>query len=296
MYNKYYFRVAGLTFAVNLPGHLCIDRLLPSFAPFCCGACADSRLAFCVSVSERPADACSTPAELIGSSTNDMGNVCLWRTASGYRIEIYYGTAANGRHLLDVNKLFSRATVCLRSHDAYAGMALSSMLRIVFAQALAPLGGVSVHASCVSVKGSAYLFLGSSGTGKSTHACRWMEASPYCRLLNDDNPALRIEDGSVVAYGTPWSGKTPCYKNERYPVAGIARLQQSACNRFTPLADTEAFAALLPSCSIIRHDARLNDALCTTLIRIAEMVPVGLMECLPDTEAAWACFEGFTTR
>jgi hypothetical protein len=92
-----------------------------------------------------------------------------------------------------------------------------------------------------------------------------------------------------MAYGTPWSGKTPCYKNECYPVAGIARLQQAGTNRFTPLEGPDAFAALLPSCSAIRQDAHLQEALYHTLIRISEQVSVGWMECLPEQAAAREC-------
>ena len=95
----------------------------------------------------------------------------------------------------------------------------------------------------------------------------------------------------MTAYGTPWSGKTPCYRNECAPVAGIVRLQQSPQNRFTPLCGPEAFAALLPSCSAVRRDARLQDALHDTLVRVAGLVPVGWLECLPDREAARLCLE-----
>ena len=53
----------------------------------------------------------------------------------------------------------------------------------------------------------------------------------------------------------------------------------------------EAFAALLPSCSAVRRDARLQDALHDTLVRVAGLVPVGRLECLPDREAARLCLE-----
>ena len=52
-----------------------------------------------------------------------------------------------------------------------------------------------------------------------------------------------------------------------------------------------AFAALLPSCSAVRRDARLQDALHDTLVRVAGLVPVGWLECLPDREAARLCLE-----
>ena len=59
-----------------------------------------------------------------------------------------------------------------------------------------------------------YLFLGHSGTGKSTHARQWLAAFDDAWLLNDDNPILRVmEDGEVRVYGSPWSGKTHFYNN-----------------------------------------------------------------------------------
>ena len=292
MANKYFFKVAGLPFAVVIPEHFSIDSLLPSFRPFRCTACAEEQLAFSLHATTQPFAAAATATELIGRSDSDMGHVCLWRTSGGYRVDIGCGTPGNSLHTTAASPDFACTTARLQPGCPGMGRALASMLRIAYAQAVLAHGGVSIHASCVNVKGSAYLFLGKSGTGKSTHARMWMKASPYCSLLNDDNPVLRIEQGRVMAYGTPWSGKTPCYKNECCPVAGIARLQQAPANRFTPLAETETFAALLPSCSAIRHDARLHDALCRTLIYISEHVPVGRLECRPDTDAAWMCFEG----
>ena len=225
-----------------------------------------------------------------------MGHVCLLRIPGVYRTEISYGAMDGGAHLMTVDTAFDDATAFLRVEDPSMGEVLSSMLRILYAQAALGRDAVSVHASCVSLKGRGYLFLGKSGTGKSTHSRQWLEAFPDCRLLNDDNPVLRIEDGMVSVYGTPWSGKTPCYRNERRPVAGIVRLQQSGTNRFTPLEGPEAFAALLPSCSAIRQDIRLHDELCRILIRVTEQVPVGRLECLPDREAAWLCFESLYVR
>lgn len=191
---------------------------------------------------------------------------------------------------------FESATAYIRPEDSSMGAVLSSMVRFLFAQAVLEHDGVFVHASCVSMEGKSYLFLGKSGTGKSTHARQWLQAFPDCRLLNDDNPALRIEDGKVMVYGTPWSGKTSCYKNEGYPVAGIARLRQAKTNSFSPLEGPEIFAALLPSCSAIRQDAGLLETLYCTLIQIAEQVTVGYMECLPNIDAARVCYNSLYAR
>ena len=297
MRNEYFFRVAGLTFSVSLPDGWEVETLLPSFRPFRCGACPDEERIFRLLATTRPFRHDGKSMELLDESSNDMGHVRLFRNTDGYLVEIDYGTMEdNIVHMMAADPVFGCAVACLRPEDPSVGTVLSSMLRILYAQAVLEHDAVSVHASCVSLKGRGYLFLGKSGTGKSTHARQWLEVFPESRLLNDDNPVLRIEDGTVRAYGTPWSGKTPCYRNECASVAGIVRLQQSGTNRFLPLEGPEAFAALLPSCSAIRQDARLQDALCRTLIRVSEQVPVGRLECLPDREAAWLCSESLQVR
>lgn len=289
MIDEYFFRVAGLLFSVTLPCGWDVEKLLPSFRPFRC-APEQERCVFRLLATIQPSDACVRSAELLEESFNDMGHVRLFRNSDGYLMEIDYGTAGgNAVHILHTDAAFSSATACLVPDNPFLGKVLTSMLRILYAQAVIKCGGVSIHASCVSIDGCSFLFLGKSGTGKSTHAGLWQEEFPGCRLLNDDNPVVMTEGGNVVAYGTPWSGKTPCYINEGYPVAGIIRLQQSAANIFTPLYGADAFAALLPSCSCIHQDERLQEALYATLIHVSEHVPVGRMECLPDHEAARVC-------
>ena len=68
-----------------------------------------------------------------------------------------------------------------------------------------------------------------------------------------------LAEGSVTtAYGSPWSGKTPCYKNESAPLAGVIRLRQAPANRFEPMEDIAAFSLLLPGCSVLRQDKKLH--------------------------------------
>lgn len=296
MRNEYFFRVAGLLFSVNLPNGWDVETLLPSFLPFRCGTSPEGKRIFRLLVVTQPFMPGGRRMELLGESSNDMGHVRLLRGIDGYRLEINCGSVDSCTHVMTTDCIFDCGIAFLRPEDPDMGLVLSSMLRTLYAQAALERDGISIHASCVSMKGKSYLFLGKSGTGKSTHARQWMKAFSDCSLLNDDNPVLRLEGDSVVAYGTPWSGKTPCYKNERYPVAGIVRLRQSDTNRFVPLFGPETFAALLPSCSAVRQDARLLDALYYTLIQIAEQVPAGEMECLPCREAAWLCFEGLYVR
>ena len=192
-----------------------------------------------------------------------------------------------------VSRDFKEARPYIYAEEPELRLVLTSLLRLMFAQAALYRNAISVHASCVAFDDGCYMFLGRSGTGKSTHARLWTESFAGCSLLNDDNPVLRVMDGTVMAYGTPWSGKTPCYINEGKPVRGIARLEQKPSNHFVPLYGIERFTAVLPSCSSIRQDMNLQDMLHETLLQIVEKVPVGVMECLPDKEAAETCRLGF---
>ena len=291
MRNEYYFRVAGLLFSVALPDGWDVETILPSFHPFRCKTCSEEKAIFRVLATTQSFADDGKRTELLEDSPNDIGRTRLFRSTNGYCVEINNDTTQNGLvHTMITDPHFESATAYIRPEDSSMGAVLSSMVRFLFAQAVLEHDGVFVHASCVSIEGKSYLFLGKSGTGKSTHARQWLQAFPDCRLLNDDNPALRIEDGKVMVYGTPWSGKTSCYKNEGYPVAGIARLRQAKTNSFSPLEGPEIFATLLPSCSAIRQDAGLLEALYCTLIQIAEQVTVGCMECLPNIDAARVCY------
>ena len=180
---------------------------------------------------------------------------------------------------------------CMSLADEDAGMVLCSMLRIMWSQAVLALGGISVHASAVVLGGVAYLFLGKSGTGKSTHSELWLRNFREAWLLNDDNPAIRVIDGKAFAYGTPWSGKKPVYIDKKVPLGGIVRLEQSQVNRMTLKEGLDAFLCIYPSCSALHRDPVQENRLCDTLEILSESVPVGLMECRPDDKAAIICHE-----
>ena len=51
------------------------------------------------------------------------------------------------------------------------------------------------------IRGKRFFFLGESGTGKSTHTRLWRENIAGSKLLNDDSPIVRYEEGGVWVYG-----------------------------------------------------------------------------------------------
>lgn len=90
--------------------------------------------------------------------------------------------------------------------------------------------GIMLHSSAVVYEDKAYLFSAPSGTGKSTHTKLWTEVFKDAYILNDDKPAIRIIDGKMYAYGTPFSGKTDLNVNERKPIQGICFIERSEDN------------------------------------------------------------------
>lgn len=150
-----------------------------------------------------------------------------------------------------------------------------------------PFDTLAIHSSCIVCHNQATLFLGESGTGKSTHTRLWREYIEGAFLLNDDSPMLRVEDGRVWVYGSPWSGKTPCYKNERYELRGCVRLSQAPFNRIKKLSILEAYGAIHPSCAPeFAYDNDLYNHISNSLDKLLSTVPFYHLSCLPDGAAA----------
>lgn len=169
-------------------------------------------------------------------------------------------------------------------------LAFDNSVMMCFALATARHDTLLFHASTVVWQGAAYLFLGVSGTGKSTHSRLWLEHIPDTWLLNDDNPVVRIDaDGCIRVYGSPWSGKTPCYKNERMPVGAIVGLAQCPENRIRRLRPIEAYALLIGSISGKRWEKSIADGIHQTVERIVSRVALWHLDCLPDSDAARLC-------
>ena len=283
----YIYRVADFRFSVRVPAELDMESLLPSFLPFRWEEEGEELFHLDASHTSLPEDGTAVQWE---ESVNDMGYTRLMKTDNGYRIHIRF-TEQGVEHVLQANPRFTKVQAVIHWNDPYAGQVLCSMLRMVYSMAVVYHRAISIHASVVQQEGKGYLFMGKSGTGKSTHSALWQATFEGCELLNDDNPTLRLMENEVWVYGTPWSGKTPCYKNTHYPLAGMVRLRQAKMNRYNEQKDITAIIAVLPGCSVIRKDTEQYDTLCNTLVELTGKVRVGTLECLPDREAAFLCFE-----
>lgn len=213
------------------------------------------------------------------------------RTTTGY----LYSTHSR----LD-NKPATLFHIDLKRHDIVSNIVCQSALDIsllrfglwmMFGVVLSENSAIAIHSSVIVSRERGVLFLGESGTGKSTHTRLWRENIEGATLLNDDSPIVRIVDGKALVFGSPWSGKTPCYKNLSYPIAGFCRLSQAPHNLIRRLHPLAAIGALLPSCPpAFAHDDYLQDGICNTLGALLKQVGAYHLECLPDKAAAELSF------
>lgn len=209
------------------------------------------------------------------------------RTDTGYLYSITRRKEGARTTLFYIDRTTNEITTNIETEDGIDISILRFGVWVTFGVVIAPMQGIAIHSSVIVSDQRGILFLGESGTGKSTHTRLWRENIEGARLLNDDSPIIRIVDGEVRVYGSPWSGKTPCYKNESYPIAGFCRLEQAPYNKIHRLPTIMAIGALLPSCPpIFAHDDYLQDMICGTLGDIIRHVPTYRLECLPDAAAA----------
>jgi len=188
--------------------------------------------------------------------------------------------------IMVADKDYHQAKVYVKENWSYG---VNNAMMVMYALATANSQTALFHSSVVSYQDKAYMFLGHSGTGKSTHSSLWLKYIEGTELVNDDNPVVRIIDGVARVYGSPWSGKTPCYRNVSYPVGAIVKLDQAPHNEIVRLKGVRAYAAVVPSISGKRWDKNLAEGLHETENLLAQLVPIWHLDCLPDEGAARLC-------
>lgn len=289
---KVIYNIAGLNLEMVFPHDFDWKDHLRNFEPFYLGVNTNMPSVCRVElIMDSPLEV-GDDAQLLSDLSQVWGDrFCFYQEGENYRT-IIRNEAKKGSWTMKSSMDFSDSTIYLLPLNLSAGEIISWFTMVAFGQAALMHRAVLIHASVVSLEGKAYAFLGKSGTGKSTHSLLWLEYFKGSELLNDDNPIVRIESsGEVNVYGTPWSGKTSCYKNAKFKMHAFVRLHQAQQNEFIEKKGLSAFLSLLPSCTALRWNQMLFNEMNTTIQYIVQKVRCGALSCLPNEEAALLCYQ-----
>lgn len=193
--------------------------------------------------------------------------------------------------LLMSNHDFTNCRCALNGNLDMRRFGLNNALMLTYSFASCRRQTLLVHASLVRQGDYGYAFIAKSGTGKSTQVSMWLRYIEGCDLMNDDNPVVRVIDGQAIIYGSPWSGKTACYRNIQAPIGGLVRIQQRPENSIRKLSPIEAFCNLLPAMSNMKWDERVYKGVCDGISELIHLVGMYELGCLPNAEAAILCHD-----
>lgn len=286
---KLFYRVGGHAFCIVFLDDCNDESLLPSFSRFKIEETAEPLL-FTLTVDD--SFRFSQRGQEIGQfdcGGCNHGVYCTDNSEYQYEISDVQGVLCS---YMQASSDFKESKVAILGENwSQRNYGLNNALMMTYAFASADQFTMLMHASVIRHQGKGYLMTAPSGTGKSTHTRLWYDNIPGCDLMNDDNPVVRIVDGQAIVYGSPWSGKTRCYRNIQAPVGGIVRIQQRPENSIRTLSPLEAFSNLLPAISNMKWDKRVYKGICdgiAELIRLCGMYELG---CLPDAAAAHLCHD-----
>ncbi|MFU1858188.1 hypothetical protein BWD42_24340 [Sphingobacterium sp. CZ-UAM] len=285
------YRIADLILEFNHPTAIALNHILSSFRDFQIDL-VDEKADITINISLEKAPVTADLGLLRTDESIAWGDRFRFYEKEDTFITTIVNERGNGTWYQYSNRNFELSTIYVPESSADEQSAVITwMSMMIFGQASLLHDTIMIHASVVNHQGNGIAFLGKSGTGKSTHSRLWLANIPNTVLLNDDNPAVRITAEGIFIYGTPWSGKTACYKNERLPLKAFVRLQQAPANTFTWQPGLKGFIAVLPSCTAIRWNKDLFTEMNTILEKIIGEVAVGYLQCLPDAAAAQLCYD-----
>lgn len=287
------YNVAGHIFEVVLPDNVAAEKYLQPYLPFATSDDTDPLFSLKM---EYVDDLTSTEPGKVKECLNDEAPY-FWIFENGGKYNFAFShTKAHPDCILKASDDFKKSVVYVKASQAenLTEFALSNAMMLLYTFCTCPYDTLMVHASVIRHNEGGYMFLGRSGTGKSTHSRLWLNHIADTSLLNDDNPVIRLIDGEAYVFGTPWSGKTPCYKNENVPLKAIVRLSQAPYNKISRNIPLQAYASLMPACSCMRWEKTSTDALHKTVEKVISIVKCWHLECLPDADAAYTCHEAVT--
>ncbi len=280
MNNSISYNIADHKIIIETPDRRATKKLLPSFYPFKEENSESNDILFSFKGNY---DILVPQTEPIEKITLEGIAFRVYQTNDVITVNMKISdTEHNFQILADKKTVISDLTLI----NDYESVFLTYFIRVAFGVLSAYKKTLKIHGSVIKKDGKALVFLGKSGTGKSTHSRLWQKYVPGCTLLNDDEPLIRVmNDGTIKVYGAPWSGSTPCYKNDSAEVAAFVHLYQSTENKLSKITGLKAFTSLYQSSSVMRSSTKNREQIISIVSDILDKTPVYRLDNRPDREA-----------
>ena len=151
--------------------------------------------------------------------------------------------------------------------------------------------GLLLHGVLLECEGKGVLFGAKSGVGKSTHAALWKKLlGDKCTIVNGDKPLVRIIDGHVYAYGTPWNGKEGLHVNKRCELFSICFIERGEENVIREIGN-KSLKLILSQTYMPKKDSAKMMATLDILDEILSRVKCYKLACNMDISAAQVAYE-----
>jgi len=154
---------------------------------------------------------------------------------------------------------------------------------LLFRHLFADRGALLVHACGIAWKGKGYLFVGSSGSGKSTTARLWKAAGST--VLNDDRVVLEASRDGIFIHPTPWFGDFPEVGEGKVPLSALYLLRKGTEVSFELLRPAGAVALLFAKSFPPLWDPERMATTLEVLDFVCRHVPYGWLTAPPDQRA-----------
>ena len=145
--------------------------------------------------------------------------------------------------------------------------------------------GVEVHGcGLIDPETGGHLFLGHSGAGKSTTTMLW-KSLRNPQILSDDRIILRLHDGELWMYGTPWHGEAAFAMAGKAKINRIFVIEHGDRNEVIPLTRAQAVGELFARCFPPFHSAPALERTIAFLDQILGLVPCYQYRFVPNVAA-----------
>lgn len=275
---KLNFSVAGINIALVVDQRIKLPSLPEALKPFLSDESADFILH-------------ATPDKFSDSLEGEnpcfeTGRWCFYRLQNRLISKIHPHRVNTSSVYMEIIPHCSTGTIYIDSAFYQSGRypLNTPMFEIVFTTLLARQGGLLAHASGVFHGQNSVLFMGSSGTGKTTSARLW-ERYTSASVLCDDRIAIRKMGDEFWAFGTPWHGEHPVVSPLGGRLDKILFLKHARENKAERMALSRSSAMLYARSFPPLWDKAGLDRWVDTSVRLAQEVPCYDFGFVPDASA-----------